>query len=115
MDTDRKFSKKSSMPFFLLVLIEETDEICYTRYRGIWEENSSLSLYPKIFDYSLGGYYHRERWSRTRRYYQMSYYVMDEGRKIYLSLYSKHVFDYSLGGTPIGSAGRAPDENFKNS
>jgi hypothetical protein len=21
----------------------------------------SLSLYPKIFDYSLGGYYHRER------------------------------------------------------
>jgi hypothetical protein len=28
----------------------------------------------------------------------MSYYVMDERRKIYLSLYSKHVFDYSLGG-----------------
>jgi hypothetical protein len=23
---------------------------------------------PKIFDYSLGGYYHRERWARTRRY-----------------------------------------------
>jgi hypothetical protein len=29
-----------------------------------------LSLYPKILDYSLGGYYHRERWARTRRYYQ---------------------------------------------
>jgi hypothetical protein len=25
-----------------------------------------LSLYPKIFDYSLGGYSHRERWSRSR-------------------------------------------------
>jgi hypothetical protein len=29
-----------------------------------------LSLYSKIFDYSLGGYYHRERRARTRRYYQ---------------------------------------------
>jgi hypothetical protein len=27
-----------------------------------------------------------------------------------LSLYSKK-FDYSLGGTPIGSTGRAPDED----
>jgi hypothetical protein len=24
-----------------------------------------LSLYPKIFNYSLGDYYHRERWPRT--------------------------------------------------
>jgi hypothetical protein len=23
------------------------------------------SLYPKTFDYSLGGYYHREHWART--------------------------------------------------
>jgi hypothetical protein len=23
----------------------------------------------KTFGYSLGGYYHRERWARTRRYY----------------------------------------------
>jgi hypothetical protein len=29
-----------------------------------------LSLYSKkyFFDYSLGGYSHRERWARTRRY-----------------------------------------------
>jgi hypothetical protein len=25
-----------------------------------------LSLYPKIFDCSLGGYYHQERWPLTR-------------------------------------------------
>jgi hypothetical protein len=25
-----------------------------------------LSLYPKFFGYSLGGYSHRERWPRTR-------------------------------------------------
>jgi hypothetical protein len=57
-----------------------------------------LSLYPKIFDYSLGGYYHRERWARTRRYYQISYYLMIKEGTIYLNLYSKQVFDYSLGG-----------------
>jgi hypothetical protein len=27
-----------------------------------------LGLYPKKFDYTLGGYYHQERWARTRRY-----------------------------------------------
>jgi hypothetical protein len=57
-----------------------------------------LSLYPKIFDYSLGGYYHRERWPCTRRYYQISYYLMIKEGTIYLSLYLKQVFDYSLGG-----------------
>jgi hypothetical protein len=31
---------------------EQTDQRRKTHY---------LSLYPKIFDYSLGGYYHRER------------------------------------------------------
>jgi hypothetical protein len=65
MDTDRKFSKKSSMPLCSLVLIKEPNEIGYNKIRGIRKENSSLSLYPKIFDYSLGGYYHQERWSRT--------------------------------------------------
>jgi hypothetical protein len=30
-----------------------------------------LSLYLKLFDYSPGGYYHRERWARTRRYYHI--------------------------------------------
>jgi hypothetical protein len=84
----------------VLVLIKEPDEICYGRFRGISEENSFfLSLYPKIFDYSLGGYYHRERWARTRRYYQKSYYLMIKGVIIYLSLYSKNTFfDYSLEG-----------------
>jgi hypothetical protein len=42
-----------------------------TRRKSIMENteasriNSVLSLYPKIFDYSLGGYYHREDWART--------------------------------------------------
>jgi hypothetical protein len=36
-----------------------------------------LSLYPKIFDYSLGGYYHRERWARTRR----NFYVHERVKK----------------------------------
>jgi hypothetical protein len=31
------------------------------KIQGTSEENSSLSLYPKIFDYSVGGYYRRER------------------------------------------------------
>jgi hypothetical protein len=67
-----------------------------------------LSLYPKIFDYSLGGYYHQERWARTRRYYQLSYYLMSKGRTIYLSLYSKHIFDYSLGLLPSGALAAHP-------
>jgi hypothetical protein len=31
-----------------------------------------LSLYPKFFGHSLGGYSHRERWARTRWYLFMS-------------------------------------------
>jgi hypothetical protein len=27
------------------------------------------SILENIFNYSLGGYYHRERWARTRRYH----------------------------------------------
>jgi hypothetical protein len=52
--------------FCVLVMIREPDEnlLC----KGIKAENSFLSLYPKKFDYSLGGYYHRERRERTRRY-----------------------------------------------
>jgi hypothetical protein len=73
-----------------------------------------LSLYPKIFNYSLGGYYHRDRWARTRRYYKKSYYLMIKGVTIYLSLYSKTRFStIASGATPIGSAGRAPDEISK--
>jgi hypothetical protein len=29
--------------------------------RDLGRKTHFLSLYPKIFDYSLGGYYHRER------------------------------------------------------
>jgi hypothetical protein len=35
-----------------------------------------LSLYSKqvfFFDYSLGGYSHRERWARTRRYFLLKH------------------------------------------
>jgi hypothetical protein len=30
------------------------------------KEQIVLSLYSKFFDHSLGGYSHRERWSRTQ-------------------------------------------------
>jgi hypothetical protein len=76
------------------------------------KKTNFLSLYPKKIDYSLGGYYHRERRARTRRYYQKSYHLVIKEATIYLSLYSKHVFDYASGATPIGSAGRAPDDIF---
>jgi hypothetical protein len=39
-----------------------------------------LGLYLKIFDHSLGGYYHRERWMRTQQYYQQSYSLMIKGK-----------------------------------
>jgi hypothetical protein len=75
-------------------------KICYAKYRGIKADNSFLSLYPKIFDYSLGGYYHRERCARTRRYYKKGgYYLMIKGATVYFSQYLKNIFfDYSLGG-----------------
>jgi hypothetical protein len=38
-----------------------SQEIAYERDMSIF-----LSLYPKKFGYSLGGYSHREHWSRTR-------------------------------------------------
>jgi hypothetical protein len=80
MDTHRKFSKKSSMLFCLLVSMKEPDEICYTRYRDIREENSFFESIQKKIDYSLGGYYQRGRWARTRRYYEISYYLMNNGK-----------------------------------
>jgi hypothetical protein len=43
-------------------------------------------------------YYHWECWPRTRRYYQISYYLMIKEGTIYLSIYSKQVFNYSLRG-----------------
>jgi hypothetical protein len=47
--------KKRDSDLFLQVIVKEDDE-----------EGILLSLYSKKFDYSLGGYSHRERWSRTR-------------------------------------------------
>jgi hypothetical protein len=57
--------------------------------KGSVKKTHFLSLYLKIFDYSLGGYYHQERWARIRRYYKKrrSYYLMIKGATIYLSLY----------------------------
>jgi hypothetical protein len=69
----------------------------YHRRQVIRQQYYILSLYPNFFDYSLGGYYHWERWALTQRYYQESYYLMIKEAIIYLSLYSKYVFDYSLG------------------
>jgi hypothetical protein len=46
--------------------IKEADEKL-----NLVEEESFFEtiLKKRFFDYSLGGYYHRERWARTRRYY----------------------------------------------
>jgi hypothetical protein len=73
-----------------------------------------LSLYPKIFDYSLGGYYHRERWARTRRYYQNKL-LYDDSRKdnLFEPILKKAFLTIASGATPIGSAGRAPDKILK--
>jgi hypothetical protein len=40
---------------------ESQRKIDEKKQRDQWRKTDSLSLYPKIFDYSLGGYYHRER------------------------------------------------------
>jgi hypothetical protein len=99
MDTHSKIQQKNL--YDILHIYDDQG----TRQKSVIEDIEAsrkkthfLSLYPKIFDYSLGGYYHREHWARTRRYYQISYYLMIKEGTIYLSLYSKQVFDYSLGG-----------------
>jgi hypothetical protein len=38
----------------------------YLFFRKMMNKAILLSLYSKKFDYSLGGYSHREHWSRTR-------------------------------------------------
>jgi hypothetical protein len=51
------------------MMTKEVDEKLLRKM--IEESRKKLSLYPKIFDYSIGGYYHRKRWPCTRRYYQI--------------------------------------------
>jgi hypothetical protein len=69
-----------------------------------------LSLYLKIFDYSHGGYYHRERWPCTRRYYQIKL-LSDDKRKcnLFEPILKTSFSTIASGATPIGTAGRAPD------
>jgi hypothetical protein len=55
MDTHRRFSKKSSMTFCVLVLIKEPDEICYARYRDIMEENSFFLVYTRKYSTIASG------------------------------------------------------------
>jgi hypothetical protein len=47
--------------------IKEADE----KLNLVEEESFFRTILKKkdFFDYSLGGYYHRERWACTRRYY----------------------------------------------
>jgi hypothetical protein len=47
IDTHQIFSKMSSMTLCVLVLIKEPDEIYYSRYRGIREENSIFESIPE--------------------------------------------------------------------
>jgi hypothetical protein len=57
------------------------------------------SIPEKTFDYSFGGYYHRERWSRTRRNHYANKVTMRsmQGKSLLEPILEK-TFDYSLGG-----------------
>jgi hypothetical protein len=64
-------------------------------------KNQVKILYPITFDYSLGGYYHRERWNTHSTKVISKLFRVEAWwwRILYFSLYSKKVlFDYSLGG-----------------
>jgi hypothetical protein len=87
----------------------QKSDINNTEWSG---KDSFLSLYPRIFDYSLGGYYHRERGARTRQCY---YYMTIKEGTIYFRVYTQNkILTIASGATPIGSAGRAPDDIFSN-
>jgi hypothetical protein len=53
---------------------------CYWKYLKLKYDGLHyiLSLYSKkvFFDYSLGGYSHREQWARTRRYFLVKHYSL---------------------------------------
>jgi hypothetical protein len=65
--------------------------------------------------HSLGGYSHRKTWSHTRwkgkkiNFYA-GYGVTRKSRSNYFLVYTRFFFTIASGATPIGSAGRAPDE-----
>jgi hypothetical protein len=49
------------------MMTKEVDENCYERHTGVKEEKLIFfESIPEKIDYSLGGYYHRECWPRTR-------------------------------------------------
>jgi hypothetical protein len=66
-------------------------------------------------DHSLGGYFHRERWSHPVKRKEFFVYAghdeeRQEKEQIFLSLYPIF-FTIASGATPIGSASRAPDKD----
>jgi hypothetical protein len=48
------------------------------------KQQEFLSLYPIFFDYSLGGYSHRERWSRTRWNEVINYASKEKNYRAYI-------------------------------
>jgi hypothetical protein len=111
MDTDRKNSAKV---WYDILRIDDDQG---SRWKIVMKDKEAsrkrthfLSLYPKIFDYSLGGYYHQERWPRTRWYYQIKL-LSDDQRKgdLFEPILETSFLTIASGATPIGSAGRAPD------
>jgi hypothetical protein len=76
---------------------------CWSRYpikikrkiQGTSEEKFVFESIPKnIFDYSLGGYYHRERWARTRRYHWAKQAATGkmQGIFFYTWIYTRNIF-----------------------
>jgi hypothetical protein len=63
VDTSRENLQKMSDVTYLSTFDDQgsRQKIDGKEQRDQRRKTHSLSLYPKIFDYSLGGYYHRER------------------------------------------------------
>jgi hypothetical protein len=95
--------------------MKEPDESCYARYRAIREGNSFFESIPKKYSTIASGATTIGRAGRAPDdIIRISYYMMIQGRTIYLSLYSKTCLStIASGATPIGSTGRAPDEILK--
>jgi hypothetical protein len=95
------------------VILKKFDkELIWKSQRNEGRICHSLSLYSKLFDYSLGGYYHRECWARTRWYYHMKLRCNESKWVQYIWAYTRNLSTIASGDTPIGSAGRAPDDIY---
>jgi hypothetical protein len=105
--------KTTNWHFRVWVIITEVDkELIWQLQRREGRICHSLNLYSKLFDYSPGGYYHQERWVRTRRYYHIKRGCNDYKLVQHIWAYTRNFLTIASGATPIGSAGHAPDDIY---